>query len=715
MKLLISYALARLKVNRGQHLFIFMTVILASVIICAFTLLYLAQYHIMLDMAVSFSGSHHFVIDDNIPDDKLSYITENLAVKTAEKRNGHVFVTLHDPGEAYTVSENIARALGMELNGYGRYNITYNRQYLGILGIKDPYTMKRTALGDMLALSVPTVVLIMLLFIIIIYGAFTAAEKKQVKELGILKSIGAAPEQIKLLILLEALIYCLPAIPPGLIIGYTVQAVLSRFVFSWQIVLLCILSVVITVISAAYIPAVRMSKLIIINALTGAGSASAEKSRLLQKYTPIKKPSAITGLLAHSSFIFHLRAFRASLITLSLFMIIMLSFCSFITIWRTDYKIQLDNNDFNIRISGYNRLNNDLAEKISLLSPHYVSYDFDIFSMSLDNSGYSFDFDISSGIWDQGGKTVLHGIIYGFDNLSFNNYCNSAGINAAELDTGSVIIVDDMRGTLPQYHDHPSLGASLPFKIGKGDVLTLEAKSPYDMTNSICTAVKIGAFSQIYPALDTVFFPYDVVLVAAADTFYNVITELRGDSYPRQVITMLNIPYEDITKKSDEIAGILSGDGADPEWNITTRIDSEREFNENSKSIIAFFMSLILFFGVAGVTGTVVAISGNLDLRTRDFMLLRSQGMTPEGLEKMLLYEIRYFTLIPPVVSFPAAIIFTAVVLPLFNNATLGAVILNLPYIKMLLCIAAVNACIIITYLVQMQRIVKTDIAANLN
>ena len=57
--------------------------------------------------------------------------------------------------------------------------------------------------------------------------------------------------------------------------------------------------------------------------------------------------------------------------------------------------------------------------------------------------------------------------------------------------------------------------------------------------------------------------------------------------------------------------------------------------------------------GVIGIFNAFTTISNNLQVHKREYAMLRSVGLTPEGLNKILLLEGMSFALYPVVISIP--------------------------------------------------------------
>lgn len=98
----------------------------------------------------------------------------------------------------------IAKEIGLQSDEYGDYPYRYHTALLGMYGIYEPGHFWNSDLPKLFLALILVVSASIAVFAYIIRGAFSISAKRKVKELGILKSIGMTPKQIRLLILYEA-------------------------------------------------------------------------------------------------------------------------------------------------------------------------------------------------------------------------------------------------------------------------------------------------------------------------------------------------------------------------------------------------------------------------------------------------------------------------------------------------------------------------------
>lgn len=147
-----------------QALPLFMSIFLSALLISATAFLYTAQYELYLEYAVSSSGRQHFVINDALTEEQTKTVDNYSRVEEMWKIGDYTYVVSDNARSAYSTAEELAALLGLEKNGYGTYNISYNRQLLGLYGIRDPYNDGITALEQLIGIAAFCIILIMVLF-----------------------------------------------------------------------------------------------------------------------------------------------------------------------------------------------------------------------------------------------------------------------------------------------------------------------------------------------------------------------------------------------------------------------------------------------------------------------------------------------------------------------------------------------------------------------
>ena len=186
-----------------------------------------------------------------------------------------VYMRFVNPRTIYETLPQIAKATGLTKNEHGEYAVKYNTPLLTLYGISDK-SVANSQIIMMIVMAITIILLVMGSFILIIYNAFSLSANSRIKELSILKSLGATPRQIKFSVLYEGLLLWIIQLPIGIMIGYLFSHIVFSKVnkilsvtedyrntyvsFSWVVVGFSIIISLITILVSAYIPARKMMK-----------------------------------------------------------------------------------------------------------------------------------------------------------------------------------------------------------------------------------------------------------------------------------------------------------------------------------------------------------------------------------------------------------------------------------------------------------------------
>lgn len=303
-----NYSISYIKNNRSFCLSILSASFIAALFLSVLCSLF---YNFWLDSIEGTrlaDGDWHGRITGKISSDALAEINQFANVERAvineelsKEENRVVDVYFLNKRTVYQDMCKLIKALGLTENA-----ADYNYQLLSLYFIRIPGDkLPRLLLPAYLAI----VALVCLSLILVIHNSFAVTMDNRIHQFGILSSIGAAPGQILTCLLQEALALSVVPILLGIMAGTAVSFGILRAMGSFagklaggrQVTFSChpavfvvifLLSVA-TVLISAWIPAGKLSRLTILEAIRGTGELQLGK----KKGIPFRKHSPILSAL----------------------------------------------------------------------------------------------------------------------------------------------------------------------------------------------------------------------------------------------------------------------------------------------------------------------------------------------------------------------------------------------------------------------------------
>ena len=377
-----------------------------------------------------------------------------------------VYMNFKNPRKIYKELLDIAESVGLDKNEYGQYEVRYNTPLLNLYGISDKNTTN-IQLILILAIVVIMILLIMGAFILIIYNAFALSANSRIKELSILKSLGATPKQIKSSVLYEGLLLWVIQLPISLIIGYIfsnlvfskVDGILSliedyksmQISFSWIAIGFSLALSLITVLVSAYIPARKVAKVPAISGILQ--NSQVIKFKNSKPYLITNKFLGIEGELATSQFSANKKSLRIVILSLTMSFILIASYINIISIYNlADSKNDKEpSHDITLDLNIVDEPDIEMINKITSMpevkdsvirrqvrTATYVGSEdeSDVFSASGGFSGINSN---KYNVLKEDDKYRIIVNLVGLSDESFKKYCKDIGADYEKYNTESTV------------------------------------------------------------------------------------------------------------------------------------------------------------------------------------------------------------------------------------------------------------------------------------
>ncbi len=554
---------------------------------------------------------------------------------------------------------------------------------------KDLLRYKCFALSDeymrmLLSLAVIIIVIIAISSIFVIRNSFAISITEKTKLYGMLASIGATSKQIRHNVLFEGFVLGIIGIPAGILLGVGVIALLVvilnallgsmlngiSFAFAlpwWVAVISAVMSAVIILFSTLS-SAFRASRIAPITAIRGNNDIKINKNKRKSYKAPkfIKKLFGVGGEIAYKNLKRSKKKYRTTVISIIITVAMFISISTFI-----EYGLKIAGDHFkdisyNITVHANDKLSYDEYENVY----KRIIADTDINSSIKACENYYGNIVGLTDYYTEDAKAAeLSGgdlaYVFGVDNKSFKEYVTALGYNYDDV-KDKALITNDFK----YYNSDNILIKGKEFDLPMNTVVKL-----YPNGTPSYTEDDIKEIQKTDP--DFVYNPDDYKSVDLV--IYDTINKEVPGSIVSSIMSTLNegsvLVSEDYFKKlfaedNDHTTGVIVIDSADPvntvEYINNLDIENLDVFNINEQKeqmnaivlIIAIFAyGFIIVISLIGITNVFNTINTNMRLRSKEFAMLKSIGMTKKEFNRMIRLESLFYGLKSLLIGVPLGLL----------------------------------------------------------
>lgn len=502
----------------------------------------------------------------------------------------------------------------------------------------------------LLSFSSVIMAIIIIASIMLIYNAFGISVSERSRYLGMLASVGATKAQKRRSVYFEGAVLGAFGIPLGFLAGIGGMAVTFRLLepvfaksglnyentsftlsFPWWIIPVIALLSVITIAISAYIPARRASRTTPIDALRQNTDVRV-KAKKLRSPILIRKIFGYEGELAYKNMKRNGRKSRIITSSLALSIVLFLSVYSFCDMFSEATRLSSENP---YQVYAYVDLQDTdrFREEVSALGNFDKMYSVNsTYGMGLttakDNFVNGYDRMFSS---DEGGFPLY--LCY-VDDDDFNAMCEENGINPKPFYKGNSMVVMNCM-------EHTSSAA----KIFSDSVIGTTFSSTKD-ANDPLTGYTVGA---LVPYRSTSYV-YNLAAPVYVMAFAPVSAANLAGVY------MLGFETTEHEAFSEDVQDILeNGNYADS--GVMDMVSSIEMMNSTTLIMQVFLYGFITLMALISVANIFNTVSTSIDLRRKEFAMLKSVGVTPKGFNRMLRFESLFYGLKALVFGLPLGLL----------------------------------------------------------
>ena len=601
----------------------------------------------------------------------------------------NVSISVNKPTEIYEIAPKIAKNLGLKLKdvsgdnynnkqGIHYENLSFNEHLLRLQGA----SVYSNINNSIYMIIIIVTVLVVICTIATVYNAFSISISERKKQFGILNSIGATKSQIIKLVFIEAFIVSVIAIPIGIVCGTISVDLVFRFiqrffensfiadmnlrvVYNPYIIIGSILIVLITIGISAILPAITAAKISPLEAIKNSSNLKIGKVKDSKIVRFIFKTE---GVLAYKNLRRNKKKFRITLFSLIISVVIFISFSGFMKLFIKANQVQSSQMNYDLYL-----YKNGFAEDDKFINELKKVKGIENFSI---NNEYSIGTNVGENNINKGYKELIEKyftkenkndeVVYNFSNSLFffpgDEAISKLKLKTGKFDKETAIKENGIILRNKSYYEEPGKKGDVSLTNYKvGDIIDAY-EIGYDEKNDkeIIETVKLkvlattedllpGQLSSSYMGLD--FITYDEV---GQKLGFNI---NKGRMY-------ISTNKEENTRKA--IKEIAEKYG----YTVNDEIEYARKNEQSMMAMKVFVYGFVSVISLVSITNIVNTISTNINLRKREFAIIKSIGVTPSGFNKMIYLESLLYGALSLIYGIPIGMGIT-----ILMNKTLGDVI----------------------------------------
>ncbi len=508
--------------------------------------------------------------------------------------------------------------------------------------------------------------------VFVIRNSFSISVAEKNKEYGMMASIGATSKQIRKSVLFEAFMYGIIGIPLGIIIGIIAVAVLVillnillkdslnygfKFLYGIPVSVIFVTTALsaLTIYLSAIIPAIKAAKTTPIDAIKNNEKLQIKPKKLrTSKLT--KKVFGMGGVISSKNLKRSKKKYRTTVISLVVSVSIFIALSSFIEYGMKMTGRYANNTNCNIMFDLDTMYGNNLFsreyndDKLNIFKEVIEKYNLDNYSY---NYSDSVDLDINEYGTDEYKNyrqkmkvtgDMVSPTIEKINKEEFERYIKSLGING---NSKEVVVLSD---ALPPYTELKGYA----YNIKEGQTITVYQND---------TPIKV----HITKRADQGPMGFGNNAYSYGQIFISEENDLFDKNGNFNLSPTLYIQTDDADKLESDLNDLISSDSRFSGANVYN-IEADARASERVVLIISIFLyGFIIVITLIGVTNIFNTITTNMILRSKEFAMLKSVGMTSREFNRMIRLESIMYGLKSLMIGIPIGIALTYLIYHTFS------------------------------------------------
>ena len=575
------------------------------------------------------------ISNNDIPIRRISFINDAgyaCVTNGLEEGTKDIYIALKNPNNCV---EDIKEMIGIELNTDEInetdyiYSINYELLRWEAMNVSD------STATMIISVIVVVIVIIMITSIYCIKNAFSISLTEKIKMYGMLSSVGATKKQIKKSVIQEGMILSLIGIPMGIMAGilavyiltFVVRYILSgiveaKVVFSISFIPIIIAAILglVTVYLSCLSAARKASKITPLEAIRSSNEVKIN-SKKVKSPKIIKKLFGMGGVIAYKNLKRSKKKYRTTVVSIAISVFVFIATSTLITYAFEAMGGYYEDYDYNIKVTSATNDGKDLLkiienEKFEDYTLIYnVSRETGFLPMQLNDENILSDFGYQRYTVDETYRPQV--MVKGLDSKDFKEFVEKLNLNYEEVK--DKVILNDYTNI---YSEDGTTTRGRVYNYKKGDNLSGNLDG-VDFNFTIAEVTDTKPSGQ------------EGTSYGSGCIFINV------DEYKEQI----RFVTTDLAINVDNPAEVTENLTATYHDSYIFNIDKEVKFYNAVKlltSIFAYgFIAVITLIGVTNIFNT---LTSNIELRQKEFAMLKSIGMTKKEFNRMVNLETIFYS-----------------------------------------------------------------------
>lgn len=545
------------------------------------------------------------------------------------------------------------------------YDYTYNSEYLRWLGVTNSTTMNALYLVAGVVIGI-----IILSSVFVIKNSFAISITEKYKMYGMLRSVGATSKQIKKNVLYEGFVLGMIAIPIGILCGiiaiialvFLINFILGdyladiKFVYNIPIlpILLSVLLASVTIYLSTIFIAKKAGKISAIDAIRSNNDIKIKSKKL---HTPfwIKKIFKTGGVIAYKNLKRNKKKYRTTVISIVVSVFIFISLSSFIDFGFKMAGVYYTDMDYNMYIYSNNNASKDSFNSLKEIAKLNLVERYSI----IRSAGLL----IEDNIYSDYGKEILK--LYGMDTKEiidtsdeertisvvalgpqeYQRYLQKIGVKDNEQ-VG--ILLDEFKETINKKNYIGNLYNLKNHDILKGTTMVKKEKLEIEIIRS---EERPMGLERSYS--------FGGYLIVSDEVFDKMFEDTHATMYvSAKDAKKLETEIENLKKEKEEFKNVY-----------VNNIEEEIKQQNAMVLIVSIFLyGFITVISLIGMTNIFNTITTNMNLRSKEFAMLKSIGMTKKEFNRMIRLESIFYGLKSLLIGIPLGLLGSYLIYKAFNS-----------------------------------------------